>query len=143
MKSNEVRIDNRKARFDYEFIETWTAGIILVGSEVKSIREGKVSLGDAFCTFVQYELWVHNMTITPIREGMHTPIVSRKILLKKKELDKLERSMREGMTIIISRLFTVRGRIKAEIVLARGKKNYDKRETIKARDIDRETKRSI
>jgi len=144
MKKNpEVRIENRKARFDYEFLETWTAGIILVGSEVKSIREGKVSLVDTFCTFVQYELWVHGMVITPIREGMHKPIVSRKILLKKKELDKLERSMRDGMTIIVSKLFSVNGRIKAEIVLARGKKNYDKRETIKARDIDRETKRSI
>ena len=141
MKKNpEVRIENRKARFDYEFLETWTAGIILVGSEVKSIREGRVSLVDTFCTFVQYELWVHGMVITSIRDGMHNPNVSRKILLKRKELKKLEKSMRDGMTIIVSKLFSVNGRIKAEIVLARGKNNYDKRETIKARDISRETK---
>lgn len=141
MKKNpEVRIENRKARFDYAFLETWTAGIILVGSEVKSIREGRVSLVDTFCTFVQYELWVHDMVISSIRDGMHNPNVSRKILLKRKELKKLEKSMRDGMTIIVSKLFSVNGRIKAEIVLAKGKNNYDKRETIKARDISRETK---
>lgn len=141
MKKNpEVRIENRKARFDYEFLETWTAGIILVGSEVKSIREGRVSLVDTFCTIVQNELWVHGMVITSIRDGMHNPNVSRKILLKRKELKKLEKSMRDGMTIIVSKLFSVNGRIKAEIVLAKGKNNYDKRETIKARDISRETK---
>lgn len=144
MKKNpEVRIENRKARFEYEFLETWSAGIMLNGSEVKSIREGRVSLVDTYCTFVQYELWVHGMVITPIRDGMHKPAVSRKILLNRKELNKLESSMRDGMTIIVSKLFSVNGRIKAEIVLARGKKNYDKRETIKARDISRDLKQNI
>lgn len=139
----EVRIENRKAKFDYEFIDKYVAGIVLKGSEVKSIREGRVSLVDTFCSFVQYELWVYGMTITPIRDGMHEGNTPRKLLLKKAELNRLNKDLREGMTIVITRMFTVNGRIKAEVALARGKKLYDKRETIKARDIDRDTKREL
>jgi SsrA-binding protein len=137
----EVRIDNRKARFDYEFLEKWVAGIMLVGTEVKSIREGRATLVDAYCSFVQHELWLHQMVITPLVENGHDPRASRKLLLNKSELKRIEKGLVEGTTLVVTRLFTMNGRIKAEIALARGKKNYDKRETIKARDIDRETKR--
>lgn len=132
-----VQIDNRKARYDYEFLDKWVAGIVLVGTEVKSIREGRVTLVDAYCSFVQYELWLHQMVVTPLVENGHDPRASRKLLLNKSELKRIEKNLVDGTTLLVTRLFTVKGRIKAEIALGRGKKNYDKRETIKARDIQR------
>jgi SsrA-binding protein len=138
MKNPEVRIENRKSRYDYEFIETYVAGLVLNGIEVKAIRNGKVTLADSFCWFVQYELWTNKMIINA--EGANEHI---KLLLNRKELDKLQKNLLPGMTIVISEIFTVGGKIKAKIALAKGKKNYDKRETIKARDIDRDTKRII
>jgi SsrA-binding protein len=138
MKKPEVRIENRKARYDYEFIDSYVAGLVLTGAEVKAIRDGKVTLADSFCWFVQDELWTNKMVINI--EGANQHI---KLLLNRKELNKLYKNLLPGMTIVISKLFSVNGKIKADISLAKGKKNYDKRETIKARDIDRDTKRSI
>lgn len=136
-KNKEVHIENRKSRFDYEFLETYVAGMVLTGPEVKAIREGRVSLADAFCWFVEYELWTNNLIITI--EGANTHI---KLLLTKKELKKLEKSLHDGLTIVVTKVFTQNGRIKAGIALARGKKNYDKRKTIKERDIQRELNRN-
>jgi len=138
MKKPEVRIENRKARYDYEFIDSYVAGLVLTGAEVKAIRDGKVTLADSFCWFVQDELWTNKMVINI--EGANQHI---KLLLNRKELNKLYKNLLPGMTIVISKLFSVNGKIKADISLAKGKKNYDKRETIKARDIDRDAKRSI
>lgn len=138
MKKPEVRIENRKARYDYEFIDSYVAGLVLTGAEVKAIRDGKVTLADSFCWFVQDELWTNKMVINI--EGANQHI---KLLLNRKELNKLYKNLIPGMTIVISKLFSLNGKIKADISLAKGKKNYDKRETIKARDIDRDTKRSI
>jgi SsrA-binding protein len=138
MKKPEVRIENRKARYDYEFIDSYVAGLVLTGAEVKAIRDGKVTLADSFCWFVQDELWTNKMVINV--EGANQHI---KLLLNRKELNKLYKNLLPGMTIVISKLFSVKGKIKADISLAKGKKNYDKRETIKARDIDRDTKRSV
>lgn len=138
MKKPEVRIENRKARYDYEFIDSYVAGLVLTGAEVKAIRDGKVTLADSFCWFVQDELWTNKMVINV--EGANQHI---KLLLNRKELNKLYKNLLPGMTIVISKLFSVKGKIKADISLAKGKKNYDKRETIKARDIDRDAKRSV
>jgi SsrA-binding protein len=135
-KHREVHIENRRARYDYEFLETYVAGLVLMGPEVKAIRAGHVSIADAFCWFAQYELWSNNLNI--IIEGAQNSI---KVLLTKKELKKLDKNLHDGLTIVIKKLFTQNGRIKAEIALARGKKNYDKRQTIKERDIQRELNR--
>lgn len=138
MKKPEVRIENRKARYDYEFIDSYVAGLVLTGAEVKAIRDGKVTLADSFCWFVQDELWTNKMVINI--EGANQHI---KLLLNRKELNKLYKNLIPGMTIVITKLFSLNGKIKADISLAKGKKNYDKRETIKARDIDRDTKRNV
>lgn len=132
----ELRIENRKARFDYQLMDTWVAGMLLTGVEVKAIREGRVNLAESFCWFVQDELWIHQLSINV--EGANPHI---KLLLHRRELDKMQRSLHDGLTLIVTRLFTVKGRIKAEVALAKGKKLYDKRETIKARDLNREVQR--
>jgi len=135
-KKPELRIENRKARFDYQLLDTWTAGMLLTGPEVKAIRDGRVNLADSFCWFVQDELWTNQLSINV--EGASPHI---KLLLHRRELDKIQRSLHDGLTLVVTRLFTFNGRIKAELALAKGKKNWDKRETIKARDIDRESRR--
>ena len=139
-KKAEVNIKNRKASFDYFFLEDYTAGIQLTGTEVKSIRAGKVSLVDAFCYFNSGELYLKNLNISSTEEAFtHDPLRERKLLLKKKELVKLERNSEKGTTIVVKRIFTSeRGFIKVEIALSKGKKNYDKRETIKERELSRE-----
>lgn len=141
-KKLEVNIKNRKASFDYFFLEDYVAGIHLTGTEVKAIRAGKVSLVDAFCYFEKGELFLKNMNISATEEAFtHDPLRVRKLLLKRKELLKLERGFEKGTTIVVKRIFTnERGFIKAEISLSKGKKNYDKRESIKEREISREIK---
>lgn len=136
-------IVNRKARFEYLFLETYTAGISLIGSEVKSIREGKVNMVDSYCIFDKDELWVKGLGITPGPGSFqHDPMRDKKLLLKKKELKKLKNSLDKGITIIPIKIFcNEKNRLKMEIALAKGKKLYDKRETIKNRDLDRELKR--
>lgn len=139
-----IDIRNRKASFDYFFIEEFTAGIQLYGSEVKSIANGKISIVDSFCYLDKGELFVTGINITPLGDFSHDPLRKRKLLLKKKELIKIERELTEGLTIIVKRIFSnERGKIKAEITISKGKKNYDKRNSIKEKDIDREIKRNL
>jgi SsrA-binding protein len=141
-----IKIKNRKARFEYEFIERYTAGIVLRGTEIKAIREGQASITEAFCEFSNNELFVINMTIQEYSHASnfnHTPKSERKLLLNKKELKKLEKQVKNsGLTIIPLLLFTnENGLAKLEIALCRGKKQYDKRETIKDRDSKRNLSR--
>jgi SsrA-binding protein len=140
-----VSIVNKKAKFEYEFLQTETCGIQLVGSEVKSIRGGKASISEGYCYFNNGELFVKGMNISDYGFGSsHDTTRDRKLLLKRKELNNLENQLTNGLTIIPYRLFlNDKGLIKMEIALARGKKLYDKRETIKNRDIDRDMKRGI
>jgi SsrA-binding protein len=140
-----VSIVNKKAKFEYEFLQTETCGIQLLGSEVKSIRGGKASISEGYCYFNNGELFVKGMNISDYGFGSsHDTTRDRKLLLKRKELNNLENQLTNGLTIIPYRLFlNDKGLIKIEIALARGKKLYDKRETIKNRDIDRDMKRGI
>jgi len=141
-----VNILNKRARFDYEIIETYTAGIVLAGSEIKSIRLGKASIAESFCEFHEHELFAINTNIEEYaysRSFSHTPKSERKLLLNKKELKSLLKSVQnKGLTIIPLKLFTnEKGIAKLDIGLARGKKNYDKRETMKERDSKRDIDR--
>ena len=145
--SNIVNIKNRKASFEYQFVDTYKAGIMLKGTEIKSIREGKVSLQEAYCYFNdQEELFVKSMNISEYAQGTyanHDPLRERKLLLSKKELAKLKTNSNEkGLTIIPIRLFiNDRGLAKVEIALAKGKKIHDKRDSIKEKDVKREMAR--
>ncbi|MDL2305350.1 SsrA-binding protein [Bacteroides sp. OttesenSCG-928-D19] len=146
MKQPAVNIKNKRASFDYEFIETFTAGIVLTGTEIKSIRLGKASLVDTYCFFTNGELWVKNMHITEYFYGSynnHSVRRDRKLLLNKKELKKLERSTKEtGFTIVPARMFiNEKGLAKLVIALAKGKKQYDKRESLKEKDDKRDMDR--
>ena len=140
-----INIVNKKAKFEYSFLETLIVGIQLVGSEVKSIRGGKASISEGYCYFNNNELFVKGMNISDYGYGSsHDTTRDRKLLLKRKELNNLENQLTNGLTIIPYRLFlNDKGLIKMEIALARGKKLYDKRETIKNRDIDRDMKRDL
>jgi SsrA-binding protein len=138
---NQVNVVNRKAKFEYEFIDTYTAGVVLTGVEVKFIRDGRLSFVDSFCTFISGELFVRNLSISGT--GNDNIKRDRKILLKKRELARLQKELIKGLTIVPYRVFlNDKGLIKIEVVLARGKKLHDKRETIKVRDLDREIKRN-
>ena len=139
-------IVNRKAKFNYEFLETYKAGMVLTGTEIKSVKEAKVNIGDSFCYFRQGELWLKNLHISEYKNGSyahHEPLRLRKPLLTKKEIKKLEGKIKEkGLTIIPFKLFfNERGLAKIEIALARGKKSFDKRESIKERDTKKEIQR--
>lgn len=141
-----VNIKNRRASFDYIFTETFTAGIVLTGTEIKSIRQSKVSLVDTYCTFISNELWVKNMHVAEYFYGSynnHAARRDRKLLLERKELRKLQQAVKNpGFTIVPTRLFiNEKGLAKLVIALARGKHEYDKRESIKERDDKREMDR--
>lgn len=141
-KKSDIEIKNRRASFDYEFIETYTAGIVLTGTEIKSIREGKASLVESYCYFNGGEIYVKNMHIAEYwwgSWGKHDPRRDRKLLLTHKELIKLQRAVKEkGLTIVAVKLFIAEnGYAKLLIALARGKKIYDKRESIKEKDLRR------
>ncbi len=141
-----ITIRNKKASFEYNFISNYKAGIMLTGTEIKSIRDGKASLNEAFCIFMEEGLWIKNMHIAEYSHGSynnHEPKRLRKLLLNKAELLKLQAKMKEkGNTIIpIQLFFNERGIAKIEIALARGKKMFDKREDIKKRDVEREMNR--
>jgi len=145
-KPSAINIKNRKASFDYEFVETYTAGIVLTGTEIKSIRLGKVSLVDTYCYFVGSELWVKNMNIAEYFYGSynnHNARRERKLLLTKKELRSLlNQEKNPGFTIVPVRLFiNEKGLAKVVIALARGKKEYDKRQSIKEKEDRREMDR--
>jgi SsrA-binding protein len=144
--SNDINIKNRRASFEYEFIDTYTAGLVLAGTEIKAIREGKANLQDAYCAFVGDEMYVYNMQISPYEQASfykHEPTRRRKLLLNRRELAKLKTKLEEkGLTIVPTRLFiSQRGFAKLNIALARGKKTQDKRESIKERDVKREMAR--
>ena len=145
-KAHKVEIRNKKASFDYEFLETFEAGIVLVGTEIKSIRMGKVSLVDSYCYFVGNELFVRGMNVAKYfwgSWGQHEPLRDRKLLLKKRELRNLHQAVKEkGLTIVSVKLFiNDEGYAKLVIALAKGKKVFDKRATIKEKDIRREMER--
>lgn len=148
IKSTPINIKNKRASFDYEFVDTYTAGIVLTGTEIKSIRMGKASLVDTFCYFIRGELWVKNMHIAEYFYGSynnHTARRDRKLLLNRKELRKLERdSQAPGFTIVPTHLFiNEKGLAKLVIALAKGKKQFDKRETLKEKDARREMDRAF
>ena len=148
MKLNEVNIVNRRARFDYEISETFTAGIVLTGTEIKSIRLGKAGLSDTFCLVSNGEVWVKNMYIAEYFYGTynnHTERRDRKLLLNRKEIRQLEKEGKEsGFTIVPLRLFiNDRGLAKLVIGIGRGKKEFDKRQSIKERDDKRAMARAF
>lgn len=144
-RKESINIVNRKAKFDYEFIRVLYAGMKLVGSEVKGIRDNRVSFVDSFCIFTDMGLELRGLHITPPPHmPPHEPTRQRILLLKKSELEKLQNELDTGMTIVPYRIFeNERGFLKIEIALARGKKNYDKRESIKERDIKKETQKQL
>jgi SsrA-binding protein len=132
----KMKIENKKTRFEYNFLETYEAGIVLTGMEVKGIRQGNVNLTDTYCFFKENDLWVKNIFISL---GNDDSKRERKLLLKKAELKKLKSKLINGLTIVPTKIYiNDRGFVKVEIVLAQGKKLYDKRESIKSRDIERE-----
>jgi SsrA-binding protein len=146
-KPKEVDINNRKALFEFELLDKFTAGIMLKGTEIKSVRDGKVNLKDAFCFFKAGELYVKNMHIAEYSHGNlnnHEPLSVRKLLLTQRELGRLQLKVKEkGLTIIVARMFVnERGYAKIEIHLAKGKKSFDKRNSIKAKDQKRDLDRT-
>ena len=145
-RKNNINIKNKRATFDYVITDTYTAGIVLTGTEIKSIRLGKASLVDTYCIFTGTELWVKNMYVAEYFYGSynnHTARRDRKLLLERKELRKLKQAVKNpGFTIVPMRLFiNEKGLAKLVIALARGKHEYDKRESIKERDDKRELDR--
>ena len=143
---SKIQVSNKRATFDYELLETYTAGIVLVGTEIKSVRAGKVSLQDAYCYFANGELYVKGMNIAQYfwgSWGQHEPARDRKLLLQKRELRHLSQAVKtKGQTIVAVRLFvSENGYAKLVIALARGKREFDKRQTIKEKDIRREMER--
>lgn len=144
--AKHIQIKNKRASFEYFFIETFIAGVALKGTEIKSLREGKANLQDAYCTFFRGELWLKQMHISPYVQAAHYNhdlTRERKLLLNKKELKKLEKGMQDkGNSIVPIRIFiNDRGLAKIEIALAKGKKLYDKRDSIKDKDVKRELER--
>jgi SsrA-binding protein len=139
--------ENRKAFHDYHILETYEAGMALLGTEVKSIREGRVNLRDSFARIDKGEVWLHNVNISAYSHrgyADHEPLRQRKLLLRRDEIRKLiGKTAEKGMTLVPLRLYFKGGRVKAAIGLAKGKKDYDKRETIKRRETDRETRAAV
>ena len=148
--SDNIQIKNKKARHEFEFLETFTAGMVLLGTEIKSIRQGKASIMEAYCKIMDGELFILNMHITEYDKGgftNHQPTRARKLLLNKTEIKRLDKKLKDqGLTIVPTRLFiSESGYAKLNIALGRGKKLFDKRESLKQtdskRDIDRAMKR--
>src|SRR5438094_722982 len=139
--------ENRKASHDYHLLETFEAGIVLVGTEVKAIREGRVNLRDSYARLDDGEVYLYNVNISPYsHRGYvdHEPMRRRKLLLHREEIRKLiGKTVERGMTLVPTRLYFKNGRVKVAVALAKGKKEYDKRETIKRRETDRETRAAI
>lgn len=144
--AKHIHIKNRRASFEYIFLETFTAGLVLRGTEIKSIRMGKANVSDAYCYVNNGELFVKNLNISAYDNGTynnHDPLRERKLLLNKREIKKLENQLKDkGLTIVVTSLFiSDNGYAKLGIALAKGKKLYDKRESIKERDVNREMMR--
>ncbi len=141
-----INIKNRKARFEFEILDTLVSGIVLKGSEIKSIREGKASLQEGYCYIERGEMWIKNMHISEYKQAAnanHDPTRKRKLLVKKKEIEKFQKKTEEkGLTIVPLRLFiSSRGFAKMEIGLAKGKKIFDKRQDLQKKDMKREIER--
>lgn len=138
---------NRRARHDFEVGERFEAGLVLVGSEVKSLRDGKANLRDSFARFQNHELWLYNAHISPYDPASqfgHDPLRARKLLLNRQELDKLDGKIKErGLTLVPLRMYFKKGRAKVEIALAKGKKRHDKRSTMRERESAREVDRAM
>jgi SsrA-binding protein len=146
MAEKTISIENRRASFEYFFLNTFTAGIVLAGTEIKSIREGKANLQDAYCFLDKDEVFIKNMNISLYTHATHFNHISgrdRKLLLNKTEINKIKVKLKDvGLTIIPIRLFVnEKGLAKLEIAVAKGKKAYDKRNSIKEKDIERDMKR--
>jgi len=146
IQSSNIVIKNKKASHDYEFLEKFIAGIKLCGTEIKSLRLGKATIADTYCLFSGGELYIRGMHIAEYWWGNlnnHDPLQDRKLLMKSRELRKIERKIKEsGLTIIVIKVFiNDRGLAKAEIAISKGKKEYDKRQTLKQKDATREMDR--
>ena len=139
--------DNRKARHDYHLFDTYEAGVVLLGTEVKAIREGRVNLRDAYGRVENGEVFLYNVHISPYSHrgyATHEPLRRRKLLLNRAEIRKLIGKMVErGFTLVPVRMYFKNGRVKVAVSVAKGKKSYDKRETIRRREIDRETRAMV
>ena len=139
--------DNRKARFDYHLLETFEAGMVLTGTEVKAMREGRANLRDSYCRLEDGEAYLLGVHISQYSHGgsaSHDPVRPRKLLLHREELRKLiGKTAEKGLTIVPVRMYFKHGRAKVQIALAKGKKSYDKRETIRRREVDRETRAAV
>lgn len=146
-RAERIIAENRKAAFDYHFVETFEAGMALVGTEVKAIREGRVNLRDSFARAEQGEIFVHGVHIGAYSArgyADHEPLRPRKLLLHRSEIRKLiGKTAERGMTIVPVRMFFKDGRVKIAISLAKGKKDHDRRETIRRREVDRETRAAV
>jgi SsrA-binding protein len=143
----EPHVDNRRARFEFELLERLETGIALTGTEIKSIRSGQISLTESYARVRDGELWLIGMHIPAYKEGSfsnHEPTRARKLLMHRAELDRLAgRIAEKGLTLVATRLYFKRGRVKIEIALARGKKLWDKRRDVKDRDVKREIARAV
>ena len=139
--------ENRKAFHDYHLLESFEAGIVLLGTEVKAIREGRVNLRDSFARLEDGEVFLYNVNISPYSHrgyADHEPLRRRKLLLHRGEIRKLiGKTVEKGMTLVPVRMYFKNGKVKVSVSLAKGKKDYDKRETIKKRDTDRETRAAV
>lgn len=146
-RDRQIIATNRRARYEYEILDTWEAGMVLVGPEVKSLRAGNANLSDAYAAEKRGELWLMNAHISPYTEAGRNnpePTRERKLLLHRREIEKLSVQLHErGLTLVPLSLYFSNGRAKVEIGLARGKKRHDKRETIKRREQDREMQRAM
>ena len=145
--SERLIADNRKARHEYHLHDTYEAGVVLLGTEVKAIREGRVNLRDSYGRVEDGEIFLHNLHISPYSHrgyAEHEPLRRRKLLLNKREIRKLVvKTLERGFTLVPVRIYFKRGRVKVAISLAKGKKTHDKRETIRRREIDRETRAMV
>ena len=143
----KVIVTNRKARHDYHFLETWEAGIVLTGTEVKSLRAGKINLTDSYAAVDNGEIYLYNVHVSRYEQGSsfnHEPNRRRKLLLHRSEIRKLiGRVVEKGLTLIPTRVYFKRGRAKVEIALAKGKRDYDRRRTIMERDARRDMERAL
>ena len=147
-KGTKVVASNRRARHDYDVLDTFECGIVLTGSEVKSIRDGKIQLKDSFARVQEGELWLHGVHVSPYAyahgDSAHDPERSRKLLLHRSEIDEVAaRTAQESLTLVPLSVYFKDGRAKVELALAKGRRRYDKRQAIAKRDADREADRAL
>ena len=145
-EGRQVVARNKKARFEYEVLETWEAGIVLRGTEVKSLRDGRANLQDAFARVDGGEIWLYNLHISPYEAGNrfnHDPTRTRKLLLHRQQIRKMIGQVEQkGLTLVALDIYFRRGKAKVTLALVRGKKLHDKRETLRRRDVEREMERA-